>query len=123
MNTFHALGAGNVKCTLGNAFIYVNSWSWETTGDAAADVLDSMTATVAAGATGVYTHTFRSDTKPANIYQCVVTSSIIDRNFTWSYVASTGVLTITAYAVDGDGAWAAAETDEEVFYLTALCTK
>lgn len=124
MDSFHALGAGAVRSTLGNLNVYINSWSYESTGTTVADVLDSSTATLARSAAGIYTHTFPSDKKPASVYQCVVTSNTEGRTFSWSYSASTGVLTTNVWIdAAGDGTWEAANVDEEIFYVTAFCKK
>ena len=121
-NGNHLLGASELYCTLGKSYMYYNSWSYESSDTSAQDV-ENTEVTVARTGTGVYTHTCPAAKKPSAVKWVGRKSSVAGRSHTFSYAASTGILTITVLAVDGDAAWAAANTDEEIIRIAALCVK
>jgi hypothetical protein len=117
-NGNHLLGAAPLYSSLGKAVSVYQSFSYEATDTTVADVYDSQL-TVARTGAGVYTLTFPSDKLPSEVLDVRASSSVAGRSITWAY--SAGVVTLTVNAVDAEGAWAAAATDEEIIRVTILC--
>ena len=119
----HLLGAGDLRISLAGAYEVYQSWSYETTGTAAADVEVGELPVVRTG-TGVYTLTFPSGKRPASVKHVAFNFSLPGQFGTWAYVAATGVLTVTIWAdANGDGTYAEINTDEEIIKTRILCVR
>lgn len=104
-------------------------WFWvkfDTNSTSAPDGVDPAVSdglTIARSGVGVYTITFPENKKPLEVLWCgpVVIGDVTLKAAFTSYVASTGVLTISVHDIDGTPA-VADSTDKEV-RVAALCTR
>lgn len=112
-----------LKATQGDLYVFVCSFDTNNTSDP--DGVDPADAgyTVARPSAGVFTITFDGDKKPLAVLYCkptVINDPTLDVQYT-SYVASTGVLTVTHYADDGTPA--AGDSTDKTIQVFALCTR